>query len=192
MTDLTCSPQREVGLSNPLDSQDTALDPPSRNSDGDASGLVLAGPQQISKRLASGMPRWKPEVSLPCDRDDEINSKNFSKALAIFGSFVSAPGHGVAAPRLNLISCSPQDEGDTCVSSFHSGSSDVTHEDSLATRSGSSDGSETPASSVEEDIVQNEDSACARADSPCSASEHTTAEVGVTVSARDSAKETPG
>ena len=93
---------------------------------------------------------------------------------------------------MDLISCSPQDESNTCVSSYHSGSSDVTHEDSFATRSGSSDGSETPASSVEEDIVQNEGSACARADPLYSTSEHTITGVGVTVSASHSAKEMPG
>ena len=184
-------PQRKDGPSNPPKSQDVVLDPPSRDIDANAFGLVPVSPQQTSERFASGMLRWRSEVPLPCDKDDESNSKNFLKALAIFGSFVSAPGHGVAAPRSDLISCSLQDEGNTCVSSYHSGSSDVTHEDSFATRSGSSDGSGTPASSLEEDIV-NEDPACARADSLCSASEHTTAGVGVTVSARHSAKETPG
>ena len=186
MTDLTCSLQRKGGPPDPPESQGSIPDPPSYNSDAGGFGLVPANPQQASKGTAFSMPRWKPEVPLPCDSGDESNSKNFSKALAIFGSFVSAPCHGVAAPRSNLISCSPQDEGNTCVSSYHSGSSDVTHEDSFATRSGSSDGSETPASSIEEDIVT-EDSACVRADSLCPASEHTTAGVGVTVSTRRSA-----
>ena len=37
----------------------------------------------MSKIFASGLPGWRSEVPLPCDRDDEVNFKNFMKALAI-------------------------------------------------------------------------------------------------------------
>ena len=39
---------------------------------------------------APSIPGWKQTVTFPCDKDDEINFKNFSEALAVMhGSLVS-------------------------------------------------------------------------------------------------------
>ena len=67
------------------------------NSGADAVEPVPASPQQTSKRFASGMPSWKAEVPLPGDRDDEVNLKNFTKALAI------ASGSSVSVQLLRLL-----------------------------------------------------------------------------------------
>ena len=83
-------PQRKDGPPDPPKSQDVVLDPPSRDIDADAPELLPASPQQMSKIFASGLPGWRSEVPLPCDRDDEVNFRNFTKALAITsGSSVS-------------------------------------------------------------------------------------------------------
>ena len=68
----------------------TVFGRPSRNASADTARPVPEDQRQISNGIAAHIPRWKPEIRLVLDKDDEINSENFSEAFAAMsGSSVS-------------------------------------------------------------------------------------------------------
>ena len=88
--DLTRSPQRKGDPSASQEPLGTDSSPPSRNASADTTGLVFEDRRQIHDGIVAHIPRWKPEMRLVLDKDDEINSENFSEAFAAMsGSSVS-------------------------------------------------------------------------------------------------------